>query len=116
VSNSPVCVNSTSGKDVLHALSRVFAVVETEDTLWTDIGILLAMAIIWKILKVVIAMMKLSKVASFVNENVSHPKPSKTQKVTKLSLPPASAENVVPSKSVTFVDKADTFEEIEFTA
>jgi hypothetical protein len=116
VVNSPVCVDSTSGKDVLQALSRVFAVVEAEDTMWNDVGILLAMAIIWKILKVVIAMMKLSKVASFINEHVSHLKRSTTPKKSTLSVPSASMEDIDTTQISASVDKIVTSEDLEFTA
>lgn len=50
---SPVCVNSTSGADILDALAVAIPVVSSEETRWMDMLILLAIAIFFKIASIV---------------------------------------------------------------
>lgn len=70
-SQSAVCVNSSDGKDVLDALSRIFSVIESENRVAQDIGIMLAIAMCWKFFTIVIIVMKTSKVATIDSRNIA---------------------------------------------
>ena len=60
---SAVCVNSTSGLDVLDGMSRVFAVLETEDTVAADASILASLGCLFKIIYVAGVLYKTKQVA-----------------------------------------------------
>ena len=66
---SAVCVNSSDGKDVLDALSRIFSVIESEDQLAQDLVIMLVIAMFWKIFTIVVIVVKTSKVATIQSKN-----------------------------------------------
>lgn len=59
-----VCVNSTDGKDVLDGLSVIFPVVESENRVGTDLLIVLAIALFFKIITVVTIIFRTNRVAS----------------------------------------------------
>jgi hypothetical protein len=49
-----VCVSETSGLDVLAATKHIFPVLETEDTYWRDILVLLGLCLCWKMVAIAI--------------------------------------------------------------
>merc|ERR1712137_193205 len=61
---SAICVDSTDGKDVLDGLSRVFPLIESENKVALDIGIMIAIAVFFKIVSIVAIIYKTRKVAS----------------------------------------------------
>jgi hypothetical protein len=64
---SAVCVTPPDGKEVLGGINLVYAIVDNEDTIAKDIGILLAIAFVYKFLYIVGVFYKTTKVAS-INE------------------------------------------------
>lgn len=70
-SAAAVCVPSEDGGDVLEALGRIFPVVENDDQVWQDIGIMLALAMFWKILSVCAILLNTRKVANFSSHSSS---------------------------------------------
>lgn len=60
---SAVCVNSTSGLDVLNGMSRVFPVLETEDTVAADVSILASVGCLFKIIYIAGVLYKTQQVA-----------------------------------------------------
>jgi hypothetical protein len=47
---SAVCVNSTSGNDVLEGLSIIYPIIQNKDQVSQDIGIMIGIAMFFKIL------------------------------------------------------------------
>ena len=66
-----VCVNSKDGKDVLDGLSRIYPVIESENTVAQDIGIMLAIAMFWKLSSIAVILVKTRKVASINDSKVA---------------------------------------------
>ena len=60
---SAVCVNSTDGLLVLDAFSRVFPLVTTENTYWSDVGYMVCIGVFWKIVGVVSILVKARRVS-----------------------------------------------------
>lgn len=46
---APICVTPPNGGEVLEALSGIYPVVENKDQVVQDIGIMLAIAVFWKL-------------------------------------------------------------------
>ena len=63
-SGQPVCVESGDPIDVLNAMSAVYSVVDSQNTVARDIGVILAIAIFFKILFVVGVIYKTRRVAA----------------------------------------------------
>jgi hypothetical protein len=59
-----VCVQSTSGSDVLGGINLVYNVVENEDTISADIATLIGIAIFYKILYIIGVVYKSSRVTT----------------------------------------------------
>lgn len=60
---SSVCVPSTDGKDVLDGLSVIFPVVESENRVGKDLLIVLAIAVFFKLVTIVIIIVRTKRVA-----------------------------------------------------
>ena len=90
-----MCVNSTSGKDVLDALSRVFPVISSENTVARDIGIMLAIALFWKTLSILAIVMKTSKVAPINSKTVINGRAMIVKVGTVAAKPTSSPHSVV---------------------
>lgn len=58
-----MCVNSTDGLVVLDAFSRVFPLVTTENTYWSDVGYMACIGVFWKIVGVVSILVKARRVS-----------------------------------------------------
>jgi hypothetical protein len=56
-------VNSTDGLLVLDAFSRVFPLVTTENTYWSDVGYMACIGVFWKIVGVVSILVKARRVS-----------------------------------------------------
>jgi hypothetical protein len=84
-SSSPgaVCVNSSSGKDVLEALGVIFPVIDSNNTNGFDIGIMIAIAMFWKILSIIFILIKSSRVALIEDKIVVHKNRSQPIKVPR---------------------------------
>jgi ABC-2 type transporter len=67
-STSAVCTTSTSGTDVLYQLSRVVPLFSTENQTTFDIGILILIGAVYKVLYVIGVFYKASRVTKFVDE------------------------------------------------
>lgn len=67
---SAVCVDSTDGLDVLAGLDRIFPLVSLEDNFWTDCLALLAIGLVWKIIAVVIIVVKSGRVSQIRDEKL----------------------------------------------
>jgi hypothetical protein len=65
VEASAVCVSPPTGKNVLGGLSLVYPVIDTDDTIWQDIGCLLAIAVVYKVIYVIGVVVKARKVTKF---------------------------------------------------
>lgn len=68
VTKSAVCVDSTSGSDVLAGLGRVIPLFTTDNQTAKDIGVLVAIGAFYKILYVVGVFYKTSQVTKFVDK------------------------------------------------
>lgn len=64
-SGQPICVEDGDPMKVLNAMSAVYSVVDSENTIARDIGIILVMAVFFKILFVIGVIYKTKQVASF---------------------------------------------------
>ena len=64
-SGQPICVEDGDPIKVLNAMSAVYSVVDSENTVARDIGIILAMAVFFKVLFVIGVIYKTKQVASF---------------------------------------------------
>jgi hypothetical protein len=76
-----VCVDSSSGKDVLEALGVIFPVIESNNTNGFDIGIMLAIAMFWKILSILVILIKSSRVALITDKRAGSRHGSQAMKV-----------------------------------
>jgi hypothetical protein len=65
---SSVCVNSTSGNDVLEGLSVVYPIIENKDQVTQDIGIMIGIAMFFKIFYV-LGVVKKSKQFAKIHAN-----------------------------------------------
>jgi len=71
---SPVCVQSTTGEAVLGGIGLSYPLITAEDNYWGDLGIMIAVAIAYKILYIAGVYIKGSKTAKvFPNEYQSPP-------------------------------------------
>lgn len=68
--NSPVCVDSTDPGDIIEGIGRIYALIENEDQVWQDVGIILGLAMFWKILAVAAILISTGKVGKIHNEGV----------------------------------------------
>jgi hypothetical protein len=67
---SAVCVNSTDGLLVLDAFSRVFPLVTTENTYWSDVGYMVCIGLFWKIVGVISIVVKARRVSPVRDRNL----------------------------------------------
>jgi hypothetical protein len=58
-----VCVDSSDGEDVLRGLQNIFPLIETENQIAKDAGIILAIAMFWKLCSILCILLKTRKVA-----------------------------------------------------
>lgn len=70
---SAVCVDSTDGLDVLAGLERIFPLVDTVDTYWRDLGVLVLLTVLWKIAAVIVIIAKSRRVSSITDQGKYHP-------------------------------------------
>ena len=63
--NSPVCVASEDGSDVLVAFNRVMPLVSEDDTTISDLVILIVIGVVWKLFYIAGVMYKTSLVSKF---------------------------------------------------
>jgi hypothetical protein len=63
--NSPVCVDSSNGLDVLDGLGRVMPLVSSEDTVITDLIVLIVIGAVWKLFYIVGVVYKTTRVSKF---------------------------------------------------
>lgn len=68
ISFSAVCLNTTDGKEVLGALSLTFPIIRVEDSYFIDLGSLLGLALVWKLIGILVMLIKTKNVSSIVNE------------------------------------------------
>lgn len=64
-SGSPICVEDGDPIEVLNAMSAVYSVIDSKNTVVRDIVIVLVMALVFKVLFVIGVIYKTKKVASF---------------------------------------------------
>jgi hypothetical protein len=83
-----ICVNSTNGKDILDAMGRIFPLISSENQVAMDIGIMLGIAMFFKIISVMAILFKTRKVA---NIEGNHAAPLRRSKLAKKT--PESAGN-----------------------
>ena len=107
VSQSAVCVNSSDGKDVLDALSNIFPVIESENRILQDVGIMLAIAMCWKFLTIVVIVLKTTKVATIDGRNLSKVSGSDS-KTAILSRDVSEEPKVYPTEE--YLDPATEYE------
>jgi hypothetical protein len=67
---SAVCVDSTDGLDVMRGLGRIFPLISLEDKYWIDFLALLAIGIVWKIIAVVVIVVKSGRVSQIRDEKL----------------------------------------------
>lgn len=83
-----VCVDSTDGLDVLDGLGRIFPLIESQDTVWQDVGIMVGIAVFFKIVSIIAIIFKTSKVAAINTGGHSIPSiKKKTKSPTKTDAP-----------------------------
>lgn len=58
-----MCVDSSDGEDVLRGLQNIFPLIETENQIAKDAGIILAIAMFWKLCSILCILLKTRKVA-----------------------------------------------------
>ena len=63
-----VCVNSTNGFDVLESMDRVFPIVTTENTYWSDVSFMLVLGVFWKIVAVLAIVGKARRASTIRDE------------------------------------------------
>lgn len=63
--NSPVCVSSSDGSDVLAAFNRVMPLVSEDDTTISDLVILIVIGVVWKLFYIAGVVYKTSLVSKF---------------------------------------------------
>ena len=67
---SAVCVNSTDGLLVLEAFSRVFPLVTTENTYWSDVMYMVCIGVFWKIVGITSIVIKARRVSPIRDRNL----------------------------------------------
>jgi GTPase SAR1 family protein len=72
-----ICVDSTNGKDVLDALSRVLPLLSSENQVTKDMGIILAISLVFKLASIGAILIRSKRVANLQNGNnnflIDHP-------------------------------------------
>ena len=91
VNQSPVCVPSTTGEAVLQGIGLSYPVIEATDTYWEDFGVMIAIAIAYKVLYIVGVYVKGSRTAKV------HPNEYKAQPIDTAAKPSAEKEQAIVS-------------------
>ena len=78
IPGSAVCVPSSDGLEVLRGLSQVFPLLEIKNQIWQDIGIIVGLAMFWKVLTIAAVLVTTRKVASIGEKGMNTTIRSKT--------------------------------------